>query len=572
MSDQPIRTYLSHSYRPEDQVVNQKLWSCFQRHGFSFSVDPPTEVSTQTHLEAMLLRSGAFVAIVNYRPETAPDHCSRFVLAEFGMAVQSRIPKLIVVDANVPTQRFDGLPDEELIRIDFEDLDVGLGRLDAKVSALAATARAFGGRPERPRNRVAFLVASDPPSIEEQEVFRVVGELAALHGMQCEPVNVDLKDNVDLALRLERYETVAMDVRGTSLPDWVFSYVYGRFLPTVRLARIEAHEVASGVALPPLVRGLQMDAAEPSVESVIFWRDDEDLETQLSKTFQKLRVRGTKLHDVDDAKTYFESIGRRPARLFISNSGRANDFADRLCARLATANIEAWQYKQRGAIEVGAPWPEAIRRELDRCDVFVALLDRDYPNKQWCRKEMRRARQRLTDEGDFVLLPFQIDESIAGGAIGKLVGELQTPPVYREGDNAPDTIFRWIDGQLRKRGAGDWRQREPALLGGARQAILDAIRHLSPDEFDKLFVELRRHGIDVRTDATESGLQSRQVAARVLDAVQRTADFDRAGTDFQSATSVLVAQLIHLCRDLHRMDLERLLRRIEANLSSRPSR
>ena len=51
-----IQTYFSHSYRLEDQNLNQKFWSLFSEKGFSFFVDPPSDATIHAHLERMMGR------------------------------------------------------------------------------------------------------------------------------------------------------------------------------------------------------------------------------------------------------------------------------------------------------------------------------------------------------------------------------------------------------------------------------------------------------------------------------------------------------------------------------------
>ena len=59
-----IPTYLSHSYRREDQEINLKFWPIFENAGFYFSVDPPSNITTTAHLEQMMNASSCYVAIV----------------------------------------------------------------------------------------------------------------------------------------------------------------------------------------------------------------------------------------------------------------------------------------------------------------------------------------------------------------------------------------------------------------------------------------------------------------------------------------------------------------------------
>ena len=87
-----IPTYFSHSYRLDDQPLNKTFWHLFSQAGFAFSVDPPSDTTIHTHLERMMGRCGVFVAVVNRRRNVPPYFCSRFVLYEYGLAIQARRP------------------------------------------------------------------------------------------------------------------------------------------------------------------------------------------------------------------------------------------------------------------------------------------------------------------------------------------------------------------------------------------------------------------------------------------------------------------------------------------------
>ena len=118
--------------------------------------------------------------------------------------------------------------------------------------------------------------------------------------------------------------------------------------------------------MPPLVGGLRMDDREPAVESVVYWRDPDDLIFQLARAFRKLDEEQAEFKQGRQGEVYFESIGRRQAQVFISNANAANPLARRLSAELRLRNIEQFQYKDRfhdfrtnkdrDAIPVGTEW------------------------------------------------------------------------------------------------------------------------------------------------------------------------------------------------------------------------
>src|SRR5262245_43073396 len=110
-------TYLSHSYRREDQAINLAFWPIFEANGFYFSVDPPSNITTTAHLEQMMNACCCYVAIVNRRPEIPDYYCSPFILYEFGLALQARRPMLLLVDDKIGrnSPQFERVSDSSLV-------------------------------------------------------------------------------------------------------------------------------------------------------------------------------------------------------------------------------------------------------------------------------------------------------------------------------------------------------------------------------------------------------------------------------------------------------------------------
>jgi hypothetical protein len=108
-----IPTYFSHSYRLSDQALNKAFWHLFSEAGFSFFVDPPSDITIDTHLERMMGRCSAFVAVLNRRRDVSRYFCSRFVLYEYGLSIQARRPRLLLIDDRIASGPFQALAHEE---------------------------------------------------------------------------------------------------------------------------------------------------------------------------------------------------------------------------------------------------------------------------------------------------------------------------------------------------------------------------------------------------------------------------------------------------------------------------
>jgi len=401
-----IGTYFSHSYRVQDQALNKAFWSHF-KSDFSFFVDPPSDVTIHTHLEAMMRRCSAFVAVFNRRRDIPGVHCSPFMLYEFGLAVQARRPKLLLIDQTIDATPFERLDRDETFYFSPNDPDARLDELREKIDRLKEVARAYPNALDRQRGRIGVVVprANSACAYAQKNVLARIAEVADRHGFHIGTLPIPHQHNAYLALALDQYEAVILDVRGTDLPDWVFPYAHGRLVPTIKLARLEPGEVLGKIVMPPIVEGLRMDEAEPGVESVMYWRDADDLILQLERAFLKMDEGQTVFKKDDEALLYFESIGRRPANIFISNAGNENPLAGQLSKALRLRNIRQFHYKDADAIPTGSNWPSKIRSEVETCDVFVAIIGKGYENSLWSREELRIARTR---DAQIVTLPYAV--------------------------------------------------------------------------------------------------------------------------------------------------------------------
>ena len=235
-----IPTYFSHSYRLEDQDRNQEFWRLFSEAGFSFFVDPPSDTTIHAHLERMMNRCSAFVAVVNSRRGT-PHFCSPFVLYEYGLSIQARRPRLIIVDPAVGEDLFDNLPESEV-----HYFSKPAGELQSKIARLQQVAQNFPNRLDRARGPIASSSQKyrSACTYAKPNVRKRIEDAARSSGYYIKLVEVPYQHNGPFALALDDYEAVILDVRGTDLPEWVFAYVYGRLVPTIKLVHLGPDEFA----------------------------------------------------------------------------------------------------------------------------------------------------------------------------------------------------------------------------------------------------------------------------------------------------------------------------------------
>lgn len=108
---------------------------------FSFFVDPPSDSTIHMHIERMMRRCSAFVAVVNRRRGAGEFFCSPFVLYEYGLSIQARRPRLLLIDDRVGDRRFHDLPDGEKHFFSAARPDLESAALRDKIGRLHASPR-----------------------------------------------------------------------------------------------------------------------------------------------------------------------------------------------------------------------------------------------------------------------------------------------------------------------------------------------------------------------------------------------------------------------------------------------
>jgi len=521
----PIATYFSHSYRLEDQRLNKTFWAHF-KSDFSFFVDPPSDITIHTHLERMMRRCSAFVAVFNRRRDVPKLHCSPFMLYEYGLAIQARIPKLLLIDNTINKRPFEKLAFYETVYFSAGDPNARTGELLEKIERLKARAMARPDALHEPRGEIAVLVPLDESTCAyaNHNARQRIEEVADLHGFGIKYVTVPYGHNGDFALELDQCEAAILDVRGTDLPDWVFPYAHGRLVPTIKLVRLAPNEVLGAIAMPPIVEGLRMDQNEPAVESVLYWRNLDDLALQLDHAFEKMDEGEIVFKNDTEGLLYFDSIGRRPAKIFISNAANENPLAQRLSRELRIRNIKTFHYKDWDAIPAGSKWPERLSSEVDACNVFLALIGPGYEGSFWSRKEMRIAAAR---DSELVFLPYAVEGTKLKFLDEHDLGNRQAPTLPQSEDMAVDLVLGDIQKNLTDRGRGhNLRVPRTTILGGSREAVIDTIRHVPRSSWTDFLTQLANDGIVVRPTKESDGAPRSRASAEQLFEDAGNADTD----------------------------------------------
>lgn len=542
MNPLETHTYFSHSYRLVDQDYNSEVWEEFEKQGFFLSVDPPSNSTIHAHLERMMNRSSCYVAVFNRRKGT-PYEFSPFILYEYGLAVQARLPMLILIDRDLGNRwPFKTLREDEKYFFSGDLSQAGRKDLTDKIKKLKKRALP---RREWERRPIGLVL---PKTGRNQAygggaVRNKIARAAQQSGFEFRELVTPYEHNIDFSFALEECEAIVLDVSCATLPPWIFAYTHGRLIPSIKLAQVSTRQLHHQLAVPPMVNALKMDSREPGVESLTYWRDSKDLVYQLNKAFSKLDEEPTQLRSKNEGTNYFKSIGRRPARVFISNGSKANLLAGQLSELFRRQNIERFQYKDEKAIKTHADWRETIEHELEICQVFVALIGPGYTSSKWCQKEIALALKR-EEEGGLVIRTYNL-----GGITAKDLSDLgldkpQVTQLPRAKSRAANLVFEDVDTALKQPDEASWLPGQPLMLGGSNEAVVDALRHLPAREWNRVIDNMRGAGIEVGKRQPGKTPRSRKLADEVLLAAQRSLPPTGGKKKIRSTLGFLVDQVI----------------------------
>jgi hypothetical protein len=99
---------------------------------------------------------------------------------------------------------------------------------------------------------------------------------------------------------------------------------------------------------------------------------------------------------------------------------------------------DAILWQDRSQIEPGDVWSEAILNALNRAELFIAILSRNYIKSSWCARELRTMKERVkmfgAPDGDRI---FRVDKhKVPEDQVPATLRRIQSVRFYREDDDA----------------------------------------------------------------------------------------------------------------------------------------
>jgi nucleoside phosphorylase len=395
-----VPVYFSHSYRRDDRDVNDHFWRAFYDAGFSFTVDPVSPSLYTTTLELAMARSVGFVSVVPFRQAEERYQCSPFILYEYGLAVQTHQPRLVLRDKRVPPRYFRARDTVE-VEFDVAALDRCTGELKGRLDDFhhLASSRSAGHRFRQGRVGIALAGGPDGNGSGAKARRAVVEDVLDAAGDEIVDLTIRANDPWELAQNADGCDFVVVDLDDHQTSR-IADFLLGRGTPLLKVARRGA-----GPILPERLLGsAPLRRAAAADELLTYWSDEEEFESRLRHQISRAMADRTELTDFEAGHRYFRSLGREARPVFISNAGPANDLARDLAQALYLENIPFFHYRFQNPIGWGQRWADQLDRMIAASKVFVPLIDDSYWISEYCQKEYEAA-VRLQEAGRITIVP-----------------------------------------------------------------------------------------------------------------------------------------------------------------------
>ncbi len=442
-----ITAYCSHSYKENDIPVNLYFWNLFSEQGIMFSVDPKSDFLSIPYLEKMMQNSSCFVAIIPFRPEQKKTRCSPFILFENGIAIHQNKPKLILLESRI-SEKYFGYNNTEILVFNRYNLHAKEHKFIFAISELVKKAKGNTDFEAQLHSKVLFILDKEThiKNIYTKKIIKLIeNELEDL-GYELKVYIPEFNNTHEFCQELNDADFIIIEQRIDLISPWITSFIHARAVPSIRACYIGDLQTRDEARLTPLLMKYSVLISKSVFESVIHWDRPATLLNSISPHLNKLEQQRVILDKRQVGDRYFKSIGREDTLVFISFADETKEIVTRLSNALKIENINFFQYKEKDAIQIGKKWQEELETKLNESKIFVALIDHNYLNKEWCTFEMNIA-ENLDTENKIRILPYFLTKTIPT-ALEKIEGR----EVYdMSRDDLVKTIVEDVDNALRKK-------------------------------------------------------------------------------------------------------------------------
>ncbi len=415
----PIQAYFSHSYRAEDRNVNLFFWRLFSTQGFFFTLDPKSNRTFVPHLERMIRLSDCFIAVVTRRldtvttigrvmlpqPQVIWSH-SPYIQLENRLAFRSGKPRLIFIENGLDANLFG--TSEEVTVFDRDILDKQVDRYSTRVQEFAECVRDYKRYTDRltpPTRKAGLLIDTERAGVAyTPEVLALLRDALRAGGYITTTISPHITDDQTFIRELADIELLVSEVRRPFVTTTALAFAHARFIPNIRICRLKPGESRQDIQLPDFLHGYTVGDIDP----IVAWHTLDELALEIVQHVQKFQQTRTLLDSFDAGRRYFLSAGRRRASVFVSNAHSLNDLALELIKGFQTVNVQFFHYQ--ATLRIGSAWQHELNRELNSCEIFIALISDEYHTSKWCRYEMEVAFERWKKK-QVIILPYLITQS-----------------------------------------------------------------------------------------------------------------------------------------------------------------
>jgi TIR domain-containing protein len=464
-----FNVFLSHRYKSPD--INLFFHELFARQAvLQFEVDEgvtfkpmkddsvvqgvPTNV---TRLERMLRGADAFVGIypisVGATDLLTPEQLkqeSRYFRLELDLAVRAGKPALVFYDQRFKAQL--ACPSGVFAR-SFDAQEIGPGRqapsaaafgnvftdFCASVSASIALAALKGGRTRSARVGLLLPPAGTPGGYSEEHRDLIE---AALRDSDYVPVRLRWPAPLGRELLVEcaDLDYVVVDVGDDALSAAAVAFLHGRFVPALRLRRIDD-------GMPETSRLEQALFGSLSVgypKDIVRWRNADELNAGVRSRIQVIDLPAKRIATPAEAQEYFTRSSKRPVNVFVSYSGRDAEAAARICEALSKRFQKVFNYKDGESIRPGEPWLREIFDQLATAAIALPLISDEYFLSGNCEHEAREIIARRDNQGLHVI-PVKLKQKVS---VPSWFADIQSERLFAVNDDAEalaQEIARLVD-------------------------------------------------------------------------------------------------------------------------------
>jgi hypothetical protein len=409
-----LMAYFSHSYRSEDNRINLYFWEMLSRHGLYFAIDPPADERRPmdvSYLEWLMAQSACFIAVIPRREDVPSPFCSPYQMFEYCLAVRAGKPRLVFLQSDLDSELLSIEPNETIrFRRRKKDLDAFRAQDKKRAEAFAARVRRLANERPPERRPVGIIMDSLNPVYKDaiEQVQSVVKDELGWSCQLIDPFQVD--SDYRLLQKMGACEVLVSEVRSPYIPADLYGLIHGQAFPTLRIAHLGSGESKADASLamrlaaqplpkrvapadqgawPLVLSGYQVDA---SMEPVLFWNDPQDLARRVVDRLRRIMQPREELDEDAKARQYFLRLGRLEGRVFVSNYHGQNALAARIIKVLRDEEaIRVFHYTDEDRNASKPNWKDDVRREIERCTQFVALIDEGFNDSEWCKWEMEVA-------------------------------------------------------------------------------------------------------------------------------------------------------------------------------------